>query len=658
MAAMKPPPLLLGAALLLWGWRAETLPLAVGLAVVLELPFRLAWRWRLRDKDINYIVDFCTVVLAAWVVYAIAIQTSAHAVIVVLQGLPVIVFPLIALQRYGDRDGLPLSALSLRHRRWGRSQRTVEVGYPYLVACLVAASPGERGATVFFLLIVVLWFWALWPRRNRRYAAGMWLGLAFLVSAGAFALNGSILALQAYLEQQVPEWLLDWFDVDRDPYRRSTALGSIGRLKLSDAIIMRVAMGDAAPVVHLLRTGSYNLFGGNVWYARSREFAPVSLDEKANWALRPVPGGATRGRVEIVQDFKQGTGMLPLPLGAYRVVDLPAATMQRNALGSVKVMETPDFADYRIAFAPTGETDPVFGGDDLQIPEQYRKTLDRIVTTLGLRRQPRAAPDRLTEYFNKHFEYSLDLSRINGELPPLEDFLLNTHSGHCEYFATATVLLLRAAGIPARYAAGFSVQEYSALEGRYIVRGSHGHAWALAYLDGHWQDVDTTPPVWGTSDAEHHSSLIAVYDVLSWLWVKFKEWRLLQSQGHDDRTLLGWLAPLVLLLIWRLRHRRWVRRSRPTPLRVGSASADWPGSDSEFYRIIEWYGRRGWERSAGEPLRHWLTDSLSRDRAHHESLDEMVRLHYRYRFDPRGLESEQRARLSALVQDWFARLDR
>ena len=38
------------------------------------------------------------------------------------------------------------------------------------------------------------------------------------------------------------------------------------------------------------------------------------------------------------------------------------------------------------------------------------------------------------------------------EATPLADFLLRTRSGHCEYYATATVLLLRAAGIPARYA--------------------------------------------------------------------------------------------------------------------------------------------------------------------------------------------------------------
>src|SRR5207247_2054170 len=78
----------------------------------------------------------------------------------------------------------------------------------------------------------------------------------------------------------------------------------------------------------------------------------------------------------------------------------------------------------------------------------------------------------------------------------LGEFLQTTRAGHCEYFASATVLLLRAAGVPARYAVGFSVQEWSRLERRWIVRARHAHSWALAYVDGAWREGDTTPPLW------------------------------------------------------------------------------------------------------------------------------------------------------------------
>ena len=58
-------------------------------------------------------------------------------------------------------------------------------------------------------------------------------------------------------------------------------------------------------------------------------------------------------------------------------------------------------------------------------------------------------------------------------------FLLRTRSGHCEYFATATVLLLRQLGIPARYAVGYAVHE--ATGRKYVVRQRDAHAWCLVW---------------------------------------------------------------------------------------------------------------------------------------------------------------------------------
>jgi DNA-3-methyladenine glycosylase II len=64
------------------------------------------------------------------------------------------------------------------------------------------------------------------------------------------------------------------------------------------------------------------------------------------------------------------------------------------------------------------------------------------------------------------------------------------------------VLLLRQAGIPARYVVGYSAQEFSALEKAFLVRNRHAHAWAVALVDGHWVTVDTTPATWAEQEAE------------------------------------------------------------------------------------------------------------------------------------------------------------
>lgn len=64
--------------------------------------------------------------------------------------------------------------------------------------------------------------------------------------------------------------------------------------------------------------------------------------------------------------------------------------------------------------------------------------------------------------------------------------------GHCQYFATAAVLLLRRAGHTARCVVGFASDE---IDDRGVVfRGLHAHAWVeVVNAQGRWQRVDPTP---------------------------------------------------------------------------------------------------------------------------------------------------------------------
>lgn len=84
-------------------------------------------------------------------------------------------------------------------------------------------------------------------------------------------------------------------------------------------------------------------------------------------------------------------------------------------------------------------------------------------------------------------------------LPPKEQnridyFLQETKEGYCKYFATAATLLLREAGIPARYVEGVVVDYSQAEDGWYKVYGEASHAWTQVYLTGlGWMDVDATP---------------------------------------------------------------------------------------------------------------------------------------------------------------------
>src|SRR5204862_458473 len=149
--------------------------------------------------------------------------------------------------------------------------------------------------------------------------------------------------------------------------------------------------------------------------------------------------------------------------------------------------------------------------------------------------------------------------------PRLADFFLRTRAGHCEYFATGTVMLLRAAGIPARYAIGYAVHEWSPLERRFIVRGNDAHAWTLAWVGGAWREIDTTPGEWIPTERETASFWTPLGDLWSWATYLFSRWR---WSERDDRLTgsIGWLlVPLIALLA-----RRGTRRAPLNPPAFGA----------------------------------------------------------------------------------------
>jgi len=100
--------------------------------------------------------------------------------------------------------------------------------------------------------------------------------------------------------------------------------------------------------------------------------------------------------------------------------------------------------------------------------------------------------DNLLRFFNKeNFHYTLQPSLLGDS--PVDEFLFSTRSGFCEHYASAFVVMLRAAAIPARVVTGYLGGE---MNGNYmIVRQSDAHAWAEVYLNGQWVRYDPTGAV-------------------------------------------------------------------------------------------------------------------------------------------------------------------
>ncbi len=110
----------------------------------------------------------------------------------------------------------------------------------------------------------------------------------------------------------------------------------------------------------------------------------------------------------------------------------------------------------------------------------------------GLSAEERA--HRIMTYLKTNFHYSLDNRDVAPDKEPVWDFLVRRKHGHCEYFASAMVLLSRAAGLNARLVAGFKGGKYNDIGKYYIIRNCDAHTWVEVYVPNKgWRRYDPTP---------------------------------------------------------------------------------------------------------------------------------------------------------------------
>ena len=200
------------------------------------------------------------------------------------------------------------------------------------------------------------------------------------------------------------------------------------------------------------------------------------------------------GRVLGVQSESQvvgGPGLLFLdPLGEVApVADGPA----RSQAYLVSSMPTTDIHSVR---GPSGATaDGAVSVDAIWTalpPTVPARVLDLGRSLVAPTTDPAEAVVLVEDFVRHRARYTLD-----SPLPPhgedaVDDFLFNSHLGFCEHFASAEVVLLRAAGIPARVVTGYSTGTDNG-DGSRTFRGTDAHAWVEAWLPGHgWVSSDPT----------------------------------------------------------------------------------------------------------------------------------------------------------------------
>ena len=692
---MKTPSLLLGAALLFWGWQAGHLVEGAIMAVVLEGAHWSKARWDFTDEDFRRIWTFCALLLLGAAIYAFtsnggpsdlrglmqnpnfaternAGNASARTIASLIRWLPMIFFLFVAAEAVSTREGIPWETISVIMRlRWQKARRlgrplpalkSVNISYPYFMLCLLAASFHSSEDQTFFWGACVLVAWALWSHRSRRHSLAIWAGALAVAVALGYGGQRGVGRIYRLFDNYGAQWFSRAGTGGTDPMESKTALGQIGRLKGSSKIVIRLEARDGNPVPALLREASYRTWKSQVWYSETTRDKFESVFEETNhttWVL--LAGQTNCAAVNLACYLPGQCALMPLPAGCGRLENLSAFLVQKSGLGAVAV-EGPGLVVFDAFYGPGPTIDsPANTNRDLTVPPKEIPALDRVIAELQLEHQPRRQVLRaLSAFFEdtNKFSYSTwqGFGRLKGtNETPLSRFLERTRSGHCEYFATATVLLLRRLGIPARYAVGYAVHEGS--NGKYVVRQRDAHAWCLVWnpSSGTWQDFDTTPAVWLKTEANWASVMQFLSDC--WSRVKFEFAKFRWGQTHLRQYFLWALAPVLTLLlyqiIFRSRRRRHIQgREQP------GATILWPGMDSEFYQIERKLAARGARRQPSEPLSPWLrrasTDPALADMR--SRLQELLNLHYRYRFDPQGLSQTDREGLRRAAAGCLAKL--
>ncbi|QPJ61216.1 MAG: transglutaminase domain-containing protein [Candidatus Nitronauta litoralis] len=670
---MTPPPLLIGGALLFWGLYAEMIIPAALCAIIVESPRWTGWRLQISEPEVRRVWLLTCLILLSVMVFSF----------VELGGLlmfsraslysPLIFFPLALVQAFHAKSALEFKTLFLKSKEHlsltGSRPLAVNWLYLYLILILISTGLQARGpATLgggltslasgsrFYLGAAILLSVALWKFRPRGTSPVLWVVL-FLIS-GAMGVMGNlgIHAAQEIIDREVIQFMMKKMQQNLDPYKTSTAIGRLGELKLYGRIVFRVKQFKGEDDQFLLAQNGYTVYRSPNWFSPRGGFRPI-YPEANGWDWRFGPNTDFRQVLEVTRPLENGSGFLPLPINTSFLGNLPAGSLLRNQQGGLLVQSGPEWTKYTIK---AGDENNLIGSPtdaDLSIPPYLMGILKPALDQLQLNRVPvSTVPEHLRKFFKAGFTYQLKGTGAPEQVDPLDNFLNRTRAGHCEYFATATTLLLRAAGIPARYMVGYSVHERDPVNNQFIVRQRNAHSWALAWIEGEWVEVDTTPPSWIAFENEQASSLEWVGDLFGRLKMALVDWRWFQEKennGHEPWLLM--FTAFIFYLGWKIARR--VRFNRKLKTSSQNNTSSQQIKRTPFSRIENYLENKVGPRHPDETYRIWLervSEEAGNERLQ-EELERMLNEHYRMRFDPAFDKTDNEKRLQEEVDDWLGR---
>ncbi|HUF33389.1 MAG TPA: DUF3488 and transglutaminase-like domain-containing protein [Acidimicrobiales bacterium] len=394
-----------------------------------------------------------------------------------------------------------------------RANAPVEAAVPgatlFIFGAALAEPQGRPTTTVPFLL-ALLAYWLAQRARNQA-TTPTWLasdaraGSKSLLRAGA-ALAVLSVAAATLVGPELPgagdDAVIPWRASDRgDPESRVT---------ISPLVDIRARIVDQADVEVFTvaserrsywRLTSLETFDGRIWSSKG-QYRPArgTLESDVPAHLAPAEVAVQDVRVGLLSSIWLPAAFEPV------AVEGTDARYDGDSGSLLTEEDTASGLEYRVTSALKTLDAASLATAPNVAPSQVRDTYTALPDGFSIPVQQLAAQvagdPTLTQFdrarrLQDHFRdgsFTYDL-----EIPPghsgdaLEHFLFQSRRGYCEQFAGAYAAMARAVGLPARVAVGFTPGELGE-DGRYHVRGLHGHAWPEVYLDGYgWVAFEPTP---------------------------------------------------------------------------------------------------------------------------------------------------------------------
>ncbi len=611
-----------------WGINIGHPLFAILLAIFLETPnlFRI-------DVDFKYKAfqrsSFFSLVLLLIISYFYIKTNPLYIVGGVIKWSPLILFPIISTQIYSKERKTPIKALLLFAKDSGLRK---DLLWLYLGLTLLASASGDSLLPYYYIYSYILVVLALFIVKPKRYSIFIWIIIVSFLSVVAFGVESGVSILHKKAVDKAVEWLVGGEHTNL--WKTNSAIGDIGNLKESNRIIYRLKpkKGD---LPKYLRRATYLLYNKNDWFTDRDKFSDIE-ENLCNHGYYP------EGSFTLTGSFNKEE-LLSIPSETISIEE-NNSIFQKNSFYSIKRVGKSGYHNITINYNNNQYCDKAIQKKDFKIPRVELPAIDYVIDELGLKdiKDEKVVLSTLESFFQDKFTYSLKLIPKGRYETSLTRFLIGDRKGHCEYFATATTLILRRLGFVARYTIGYSVQEYSRLENQYIIRSRHGHAWVRVMTnDNHWINFDTTPYGWSDIESENFSIFYKIYDFFSWINYKFAKlgvWNMIKS------NFIYILVVLTLLFIF-LRRGSYKREEK--------LYSQYPLKGSIIIKIDKILFKKDVERDKTIPFLTWL-NSLSQDdgdKIKRKKLFSIISKYYDLRFtsklDKNNIESLKRE-----IKDW------